>query len=228
MDLVDEYFKRDLTPEEENRLAELLSSSPQAAQRMAEGMAGLYLSSGLPEPQWPGGTPPWGHSKGSLLKPLLPLGLLLLGVGFLAFKWFTAVPMASIAPQPEAPPEEVHRAVRPLVKPATPKKNPAQIIVPSPTDNFLMPPDLRPQGKVYQQLSVVVNPKTPGLVTVQVLDKSGSEIRALYAGIIPAGRRVFNWDGKREDGMLASPGVYVIEVRSGSEVMRQEVTVEGN
>ena len=40
MDLVEEYFKRDLSAAEEAQLAKLLAGSPEAAQKMAEGMAG--------------------------------------------------------------------------------------------------------------------------------------------------------------------------------------------
>ena len=84
------------------------------------------------------------------------------------------------------------------------------------------------QGRVYQQLSVVVEPSQPGLATVRVFDKGNKEIRTLFAGIIPAGQKIFTWDGKTDNGTVAPAGTYFIEVKSGAKAMRKEVKVEGN
>jgi len=232
-DLIEEYFKRDLTEEEEARLAESLASSPEDAGRLAEGLARMYHASGLPEPVWPGGTPPWKQPQSWVQKPIVPLALLALGLGFMAYKWFTYVPQASLAPRVPAipaPPREESLQKNRDIPESLPlrKKSPARIEVPSPTDHLVAPPDRNPSGHVYEQLSIVVEPKAPGLVTVRVKDANGVEIRDLYAGIIPAGKRVFSWDGKKEDGQLAAPGVYTLELQSGQKIMRREVKVEGN
>jgi hypothetical protein len=83
-------------------------------------------------------------------------------------------------------------------------------------------------GRTYQELSVVVNLPQSALATVRVYDHLGNEIRMLYAGILPQGKRTFAWDGKDEAGLVAPPGVYTIEVKSGEKVMRQEVHVEAD
>jgi flagellar hook assembly protein FlgD len=82
------------------------------------------------------------------------------------------------------------------------------------------------RGKYYQQLSVVVDNPRDGLVTVRVLDGQGREIRMLFAGILPAGRRTFAWDGKTGQKSPAPPGRYNVEIKSGSDVMRREIQLE--
>ena len=92
---------------------------------------------------------------------------------------------------------------------------------------------VRPQapaapGRLYQELSVVVDLPQSALATVRVYDKGNIEIRLLFAGILPQGQKTFTWDGKSEEGLVTPPGVYTIEVKSGETVQRQEVHVEAD
>jgi hypothetical protein len=91
-----------------------------------------------------------------------------------------------------------------------------------------VPPAPAAPGRTYQELSVVVDLPQSALATVRVYDKSNIEIRLLFAGILPQGQRTFAWDGKDEAGLVAPPGVYFIEIKSGEKVMRQEVHVEAD
>jgi flagellar basal-body rod modification protein FlgD len=73
---------------------------------------------------------------------------------------------------------------------------------------------------------VVVNLPQGGLATVRVIDSQNNEIRTLYAGILPAGTQTFTWDGKTTEGLVAPPGHYFVEIKSGTDVMRQELHLE--
>ncbi len=106
MDLVEEYFKRDLSASEETQLAKLLAGSPEAAQKMAEGMATLFRAGGEAEPAWPGKPLPlsrWTVS-GSWIKiavfallNLALIGLLIyLILGFLKAHVSTPAPKAQV------------------------------------------------------------------------------------------------------------------------------------
>ena len=55
MNLIDEFFKRDLTESESQDLDQLLEHSPEEATRFAARMEKEYFSLGLPAPQMPKG-----------------------------------------------------------------------------------------------------------------------------------------------------------------------------
>lgn len=87
---------------------------------------------------------------------------------------------------------------------------------------------LAPPGKQYQELSVVVDFPQSSLATVRVYDEQGNEVKTLFAGILPQGKKTFTWDGKNSVGLVTPPGDYYIEVKSGEKVTRQEVHVEAD
>jgi len=71
-------------------------------------------------------------------------------------------------------------------------------------------------GRAFSDIAVKVNRKEPGPVSVRVLDMSGLEVAPLYSGNLGVGQWVFEWDGRLPDGNQASPGIYQVEVKSGS------------
>ena len=91
-------LKRDLSEVEEQQMADWLASSPEESQRFALGLADMYQKSGLPEPVWPGGRPPFGNSKW-WVKPLIPTAMIVLLLGFTGYKMAVRSPLA---PQPES------------------------------------------------------------------------------------------------------------------------------
>lgn len=254
--LIDEYFKRDLTEAEEQQLADWFSTHPEDTEQMAKGMADLYLKSGLPEPIWPGGKPPFGRSSWWVLKPLMPMILAFTVMGLGAYKWFCHLPAASQEPvsssvahspkvstddqtipvKSEKPaPKENVKTIQPVhdktvEQPETSKKVEAPSAKnftqsSSKAPSFIVP---QPQGHVYQQLSVAVTQAMPGLVTVKVLDNLNTEVRTLFAGIMPEGNQTFTWDGKTDNGALAPAGTYFIEVKSGGNVQKKEIHIQGD
>jgi hypothetical protein len=249
---MEEYFKRDLTEAEEEQLSRELSASPEDALAFAQSMEGLYKANGLPEPVWTEKPLPRLEHKAGWVQALVPGALILVLLGFLSYRFLSRndfTPETAVQPStPSLPLQSVERA--PVEKPAVPvKKNhpslPARVSsapvqpppaapavnLPSPRLPITAPaagapPAAPAQGKQYEELSVVVEPTTSGLVTVRVYDSANHEVRMLFAGILPAAKKTFTWDGKTNSGALAPPGTYFIEVKSGLNVMRQQVKVE--
>ena len=54
-----------------------------------------------------------------------------------------------------------------------------------------------------------------GDAAVEVYDVRGARVRTLLRGVLAAGRHVLAWDGDRDDGGPAAPGVYLVRARSG-------------
>ena len=213
--LLEDYFKRDLSEVEEEQLAQWLAASPEGPPRMIKLMEEHYLGLGVSsiEPEWPEGPLPNFFPKSGHRLPwylaLVFLGLFLAWSGYSGWRWFskTPVPVSQVPALDSGNPSKTVSATKPKEK-----------YVEGQTT-------AKPMGKSYEELSVVVANPHPGLVTVRVLDGQNREIRLLYAGILPVGQRTFTWDGKVSDGRLVSPGGYYLEVTSGVKVMRQEVHV---
>lgn len=197
---MEEYFKRDLTESEEQQLADRLASDPQDASLFAQSMAAHYKECGLPEPVWPGGALPFPRSRG--WKKWLFL-LILIPFGWSYHHW---------ASQPSTAPQGGSVETAPIKT--------------EPQKHVLDTTSKKPSGTKYQELSVVVNQRQTGLVTVRVVDNQDHLIRTLYAGILKPGNPSFTWDGKTEQGALAPAGRYFVEVKSGKDMFRKEVKVD--
>ena len=63
----------------------------------------------------------------------------------------------------------------------------------------------------------------PADVVVRVYDLLGRRVRTLYDGEAAAGRQVWVWDGRGDDGSLLPAGRYFVEVRAGAAVARRSV-----
>lgn len=243
-ELLDEYFKRDLTEAEEQKLANWLASSPEESLRFAEKMGGFYKDLGLAEPSWSGGHLPAKKSLG------LGKWILALALGAAAFLVYGKVHKmgTAVAPVVEQPQPAQTQGIPVMVKNKRRSQPPPEVSKPMPIpenhSSSLSPqqasqdpglPALEPaipvapragtQEGESERLTVKVNQPRAGLVTVKVVDGKGDQVRALYAGILPAGSRSFTWDGKTDQGSLAKPGSYFLEFKSGTNVHRQELNL---
>jgi hypothetical protein len=209
MDLIEEYFKRDLTEKESAELAVLLASSLEVAELFAKTMKTHYVALGLPQPAWKPKPYHPPHHGG------LKLGLKALKIGAKAFKVggllklsvvAATVTVASLASYKTYQVYETKKAALPPVTVSAPTPPPAR----------------------YQQLSVNIELPKAGLVTVKVFDEEDKPVKTLYAGVLPAGKRAFLWDGKKEDGTVADSGTYFIKVQSGRSTMKREIHLQGD
>jgi hypothetical protein len=208
--LVDEFFKRNLTESESQDLDQLLEHSPQEAGRFAERMKQEYFSLGLPAPQLPKRLAHSGSTAG-----LSPLVSTLVAGGFLSAAaltwWFWPESKASI------------------LAPSAPAPVAATVAPPTRTLPILPPPAI-PQAvtsstEAGNRLNVVVDLDTQAPVKVCVLDPKDQSVRTLYEGTLPAGKWSLRWDGKLSDGSRAPAGDYRIEVESGAHRMTRTVSI---
>jgi hypothetical protein len=51
-----------------------------------------------------------------------------------------------------------------------------------------------------------------GRVDLSIFDPQGRKVRCLISGDHPAGRAHVSWDGRRDDGSAAGPGVYLVRL----------------
>ena len=63
-----------------------------------------------------------------------------------------------------------------------------------------------------------------GPVSLDIFDPAGRRVRTSERGDMPAGRRLYSWDGRLESGTHAPSGVYFIKLRTdGGALMRRVV-----
>ncbi len=233
-DLIEKYFREDLTEAEDKALGELLSSSDDAAQRFGAMAEAKYASYGLPEPGISDAVTP----DTSFLKPwMIPAAALLIAGG--ATWWMTrGAPCPSevsapavVAPVPEEPAQAAPKSdvPRKVTKPSLPSpKAPTAEVVSEPPPALSAiepPPETAANRESYPKTRVVVNRSTSGIVTVRVIGPDGTVVRKMYEGLLQAGRWSFDWDGRLDDGRGVSPGRYRIEVVSGGSVQSREVLI---
>ncbi len=53
-------------------------------------------------------------------------------------------------------------------------------------------------------------------ISLKIYNVLGAEVKALYTGMIEAGRHWFTWDGRNEAGMNAASGVYFYRLRTNT------------
>jgi len=200
-DLARQYFERELTEAEEERLAGEMASSPESAQEFLDCAASSYLATGLPEPVDPRiPKAPGGSGAGTWFK----MGILTAVVGAGAWWWRMDRTAPTGSPAPAVPVQ----AIQP------------KIVLPAPAAAVPIPSPERPR---YEGLGVVIRMPQPGLVEVRVLDDQDRAVKVIYRGEVQAGEREFTWDRTLEDGREAAPGTYRIEVQSGDKSMRKTV-----
>jgi hypothetical protein len=215
INLVDEFFKRNLTEAEAQSLEELLEKSPEASSRFGEILHQEYLSLGLPEPKIPKNFhSPVSISPMSWLGPVLGLSALV-GVGLVSLTWRTKshpelkVPaMTAILPQ------------QPIV--AEVSKKP-EVLPPPPIE---VPQRLGDDSVEGNRLSVMVELDKPAPVQICVLGPKDQKVRDLYQGVLPSGKWSVHWDGLLTNGVQAPAGNYMIHIQSGETEMSKNVSIE--
>jgi len=241
LDLVEQYFQRELTEAEKKAMDELMERSPEAARLFVEKSKAAYQPHALPELKWspqpiaPGR--PLRFSK--WLWVFAGYGLLAAAFWFWSrnhdfqWPWDSPEPVAlstpGKAPKGGAPsPPAVPFAGEPgadsdlaqaMGAPPTPEDETSDDVGPIPVTA------LSPSVLEHPGLRVIVNRPIPGRVTVTALDATGKEIRFLYSGVVQAGQWAFQWDGRRADGNRAAIGNYTLQVQSGLNLQKQEVWV---
>jgi hypothetical protein len=216
--LVEEFFTRDLSEAEHEALSKLLEGSPEAASRYEGLLEKNYLATGLPQPNIPQSLASLPHLGGSRLTvaggtlKLLLVGLALVGTALWKF-W----------PAPHA---EISQPVQALAVEPVHKKAPAAKALPAVKQPAPIQPVEAGIGSEGQELSLEVDAPQRSLVTVRILDSSGKEVRALYAGFVEAGRWNFQWDGLLENGEAAGAGDYRIDVQTGAVHQTKDIRIQ--
>ncbi len=220
-DLIQEFFKRDLSESELDSLDGILKNSIEDVLRFENGLEKYYLATGLPQPHLPktlhalpkaGGWGGWAGGS-SWVKMVI---IVAAGTGGIALWKYSAVPQIT-APKPviTAP-----VSTRPPVKPAPKMVSKPILALPAPVQ-----PGPAAKG---DELSVVVDTAKKSLVTVRIVDASQHEIRLLYSGFVEPGHWSFQWDSLLADGKSAPAGDYFIEVQSGSYHQSKKISLKPN
>jgi hypothetical protein len=225
--MIDKYFREDLTEAEEKILGEELLRSEESANRFAALAEQKYHSYGLPEPVWQGG----GQAGGSFLRTWGKLILLLLG-GLAVFGVTGWAMLRCVRQQASA---EVPTVTAPLMETNAPIEKPrvskpaasiaaqkivAQVVGAPPTPVVA---DSSPtQGKGLQ---IVFHMITEGRAAIRVLNPTGVEVRRLFDGNMKTGSWSVDWDGRLTDGRPATPGLYHVEVMTNGITKVREVRI---
>ncbi len=69
-------------------------------------------------------------------------------------------------------------------------------------------------------------PSNAASVTLQVVDANGKSVSHLDLGAHSSGQAAFAWDGKLDDGTLASPGLYGLKAEARLEGQNQSVETQ--
>lgn len=226
-DLIEKYFREDLTEGEEKTLSDQLLHSEDSASRFGALAEQKYVSYGLPEPVLNGPDATGGGFLRTWGRCLL---LMLAGLSiFGAAGWVILCAMRQQAtgdvPNISAP---TLGAIAPIEKPLVSKhevpvgvKKIVQQIVEAPPTPVMT--DREPaKGK---SLQIVFRMLAEGRAAIRVLSPSGTEVRRLFDGDMKTGSWSVDWDGRLSDGRPAQPGLYRVEVETNGVVKSREVRI---
>ncbi len=247
-DLVEKFFKEDLTEAEHQALSEALLSSDETALKFEGQARDIYLGFGLPDPSfhWPKTTHlPWHSSHagfwGHAAQVLHHFGhwiwpsVIVVGTTASVTVWHysqtspvkpveqpaVVLPVPTVKIEPKAFPTPAPRVILPP-KPAIPTATPLTVVHP---DFTPVKVDQNPPAS-FSKLSVVVTQAKAGSVVVRVTDMKGTEIQSLYQGNLEAGNWAFEWNGLLSDGKSAPAGYYRIEVKAGSFIQQKTIQIQ--
>ena len=211
-DLLHDYFKRDLSEAEEDRLAEELSSSESSSSAFLKQAQAYYEKTLVNAPQTPFWKKPlfafWGGVSATTLCFLL--FLFVMGRGGNGSKPVPSLETKAAvisAPKTQSVAKTHLRQKVELTLPASSK------------------PQAWQQGHTYSVWNVVIHQTANCLITIRVLDASGREVKALYAGFLKPGAWVFEWNGRDKAGRRVADGPYTIEAQSGKQTARKAINV---
>ena len=202
-DLLKEFFERDLSEEEEARLAEQVSMSEKESARLARYAAAHYRASGQPALEGEGN---WRGRIGwmALLLGLVAGGWWMLRVPALQ----QATPVKVVRPAEPAHPFEEETA--PASKSTAPPLRADRVQVRSARSGFVL----------------LLDTAQAGPARIRVMDRKGALVREIFKGDIASGVIRFEWDGVGESGQKTGPGIYRIEIQRPGETLRRLVEIE--
>lgn len=210
-DLLRDYFKRDLSEAEEERLSEELRSSESNSSVFLEQAQTYYEHTLSKAPQ----TPFWKRPLFAFLGGVLTTTFCFLIFLFLAGRGDHGSTPASTDETRATVPSAIQP--RPVAK--TPDRPKVELTLSS------SKPQAWQQGRTYNGWNVVVHQTAECLTTIRVLDAAGHEVKALYAGFLKPGAWVFEWDGRDKSGQRVAEGSYTIEAQSGKQTAQKAVHV---
>jgi len=206
-DLIEQFFKRDLTEAEENTLAESLRSDDGSAEKFGKSLDEAYTRTGLPDPGGSGPEGPAGNPTGVGPWILGGVGIAILAcMGWVAFQMVHRCPVPVAQVEPVGAPEAVE-APKPAYHPKTAQAP-------------------EPVKQAFKLVKVVVNQASEGPVSVIVVGPQGQLVQNLYQGDLKSGKWSFGWDGRRLDGSAVSAGTYSVEIHTALGLQSREVVVK--
>ncbi len=63
-------------------------------------------------------------------------------------------------------------------------------------------------------------------VRLEVLDLNGEVVHVLQNGILMAGEKMINWDGRDESGNSLSKGIYLLNLKAGNSIYTRKVIIQ--
>jgi|GEM_PF-1500403 hypothetical protein len=212
-ELLNDYFQRDLSVDEESRVAELLKDSPEEALRFAGLAESEYKASGYPEPA------PRIRRGGPWL--LRGLGLCA-AAGAGIWLWCLLQSPAETEARRVSESSSLDTAAPP---PAPTIPHAAMGVDAAPAAEAA--PDLGVQVLDSGRFKLTVDLGAAHRVELSLCDVAGRPLRAFYSGSLDGGRWSFVWDGRLADGSAAQPGVpYQVTLKARGVVLRRWLQLE--
>jgi len=95
-------------------------------------------------------------------------------------------------------------------------------VAPAPLAARLMPPSPNPANPA---VNLTVMLAVDAEARLDVLDVRGRLVRTLWSGPLTAGRHVWRWDGRADDGREVASGVYTARLRSGRDISTRSMII---
>src|SRR5665213_693160 len=211
VDLIHEFFERELSEAESDALSEQLRLSTDESLRFEGLLESHYAATGLPLPELPASLKNLPLNPGGLGTALgwkLFAVLIAAGLGYAVLKFWPSSPAVPVS-------------VVPVPALSSSQPAPASRLLP------VQPQKVDPTA-TGEQLSVVVGAQEKTLVTVRILNHEGQETRDLSTGFIQPGHWSFRWDGDLSDGSPATAGQYQIDVQTGALHQTKAIRIKPN